>query len=131
MFCFDGDELVCIATPEQAYHPLDVAGAKEGQRRNTYLRRHITERRSHCALLSLTEETARHIGHMPDAPEAPIAATVNVEALERMAVLEDETRAALADAAGQAEPTRELSQWGQHDADNPHVAGVRFLEDDE
>lgn len=130
VFCFDGPDLVCIATPEKSYHPLDIAGAKEGSRRNQYLRRAITELREHCALLSLTEETDRHIGHLPEAPEIPVAQTVRVGVLERMAALQDKTRAALADEEA-GEPEREFVQFGQRNADNPLIKDVTFLEEDE
>lgn len=73
VFCFDGDELICQALPERAYGVLDPRGAEEVNRRGKAFRRQIAEKRRHVALLSLTDETARHIAHMPDAPEAPVA----------------------------------------------------------
>ncbi len=89
LFCFDDDQLICVARPEHLYHPLDPAGAKERGRRGKYLRRSITERRKHCALLSLVDETARHIEHLPDAPVVPIAAKVDAGILDRMAQIAD------------------------------------------
>jgi hypothetical protein len=129
VFCFDGSALICIATPEKSYHPLDTAGAKEDQRRNQYLRRQIAEKRSHCALLSLSHEVQRHIAHLPDAQEAPIASIVRVDILEKMAALADDNRAALNDAQARNRPT-EISQWTT-DAQNPLLQNVVFLEDEE
>ncbi|MCL6285587.1 hypothetical protein M3P21_18820 [Ruegeria sp. 2012CJ41-6] len=77
VFCFDGDELICQAFPERAYGVLDPRGAEEVNRRGKAFRRQIAEKRRHVALLPLTDETARHIAHMPDAPEAPVAAVVD------------------------------------------------------
>ena len=130
VFCYDRNKLVCIATPERSYHPLDIEGAKEGSRRNKYLRRQIAEKRSHCALLSLTDEVERHIAHLPDAPDVPVAASVSVEILEQMAALQDKERAEI-EAANEKLPIKEISQWGVTNENNPLLQNVTFLEDDE
>ncbi len=125
LFCFAPDgELIGIARPEQGFHPLDVAGAQEGAARNKYLRRHITQRSKHVTLLDLVAETARHVGHLPAAPEAPVAAVVSTGMLDRMAQIEAEDRARQAEAP----PRREISQWKTQP--NAALAAVGFTDED-
>lgn len=110
LFVFDqGGDLLGIARPEQQYHPLDGAGAREGAARAKFLRRYLREQTRHCALLDLTEEAARHVGHLPEAPEMPIAAVIDAGMFDRMKALEAadrERRAAEATA-----PRREVTQF--------------------
>lgn len=97
LFCFAPDgELIGIARPEQTFHPLDPAGAREGAARGKFLRRHISQIRENVAMLDLVVETARHAGHLPAAPEAPIAALVSTPMLDRMKEMDAEERARLA-----------------------------------
>lgn len=111
VFCFHDGELICQAFPERTYGVLDGEGAHEVTRRGKAFRRQIAEKRRHVALLSLTDETARHIAHMPDAPEAPIAAVVDAGIIDRMARMQgDALKAALADATNTA-PKPSLEQW--------------------
>jgi hypothetical protein len=127
LFCFDeNDDLIGIAEPEKAYHPMDLAGAIEGAARTKFLRRHLREQSRHCALLDLTAEAARHLGHLPEAPEVPVAAVINTGMLDRMADAEAAERAARADAA--AQPRRKLTQWETRP--NALLAAVEY-EDDE
>jgi hypothetical protein len=124
LFVFDGDKLLCMATPEKTYHPLDVEGAKEGNRRAKVLNRIISERRKHCDRLSLIDETARHIEHFDDAPEAPVAMTVNHKEIEEM-----NRRLKTADAEALEGPKPKattVDQWGVSDA-----IDTTFLEDGE
>ena len=129
VFCFDGDELICQAFPERAYGVLDPRGAEEVNRRGKAFRRQIAEKRRHVALLSLTDETARHIAHMPDAPEAPVAAVVDAGMIDRMARLAGEERkAALADAENRkAQPAAEQWKTGPNEALN----NLKYAEDDD
>lgn len=100
-----------IARPERGYHPLDKRGAHELGARQKFLRRHITQKAKHVALLDLTEEAKRHIGHLPEAPEVPVTAVVDAGMLDRMAQVEAEERARLA--APETTPRRAPSQWGR------------------
>lgn len=124
LFVFDGDKLLCMAKPERVYHPLDAEGAKEGNRRARVLNRIISERRKHCDRLSLIDETARHVEHFDDAPEAPVAMTVNHKQIEEM-----NRRLIAADDEALAAPKPRAfakDQWGVSDN-----ADVTFLEDEE
>lgn len=128
LFVFDAaGDLLGIARPEQSYHPLDVRGAHELGARQKYLRRHISQKSRHVALLDLTEETRRHIGHLPEAPDVPVAAVVDAGMLERMAQVEAEERARLA--AAEDSPRRAPSQWGTRQ--NAALTAVTFEEEDE
>lgn len=128
LFCFGADGgLIGIAHPEKSYHPLDPAGAQEVAARNKFLRRHIAEKGKHCVLLDLVAETARHVGHLPDAPEAPVAAVVDAGMLDRMAQIDAEERARLA--APEIATTRRPSQWGA--ARNAVLENFTFAEEDE
>lgn len=129
VFCFDGDALICQAFPERAFGVLDGRGAEEVNRRGKAFRRQIAEKRRHVALLSLTDETARHIGHMPDAPEAPVAATVDAGMIDRLAQMtRDEQRQAQAEA-------EERRQRGRIEQFKPSAVaaldGFEFLEDED
>lgn len=106
--------LLCIATPDQAYSPLDVAGAKEQSARAGVLRRHVAERRQDCDLLDLVEEMHRSDSHKPSMPAAPVAATITPsgELAEMLAGLEQSTRALIEDARRKDDPMQ-LSQWSQ------------------
>lgn len=126
VFCFDGDEMICRAFPERAFSVLDPRGAQEVNRRGKAFRRQIAEKRRHVALLSLTEETARHISHMPDAPEVPVAAVVDAGMLDRMARIEAEEQARIA--AAETKPRREPSQWAT--APNAALAAVTYADED-
>jgi hypothetical protein len=130
LFCFAADgELIGMAHPERQYSPLDPAGAHEVAARGKFLRRHITERSRHVALLDLVEETARHIGHLPAAPEMPVAAVVDAGMLDRMARVDAEARARLA--APDAGPRRSApSQW-KSAAPNAALQAVQFEDDEE
>ncbi|MFS4437876.1 Mu transposase C-terminal domain-containing protein [Paracoccaceae bacterium GXU_MW_L88] len=128
LFCFDGDELICVATPERSYHPLDPAGAREVASRNKYLRRHITEKERHCVLLDLVSETARHNEHLPDAPEIPVASEVNADILSRMATAAAEERAELM-AQTEAPKKPQLSQWKT--GPNERLSNVTYEDEDE
>lgn len=128
LFCFDqAGEMIGVARPERLYHPLDVAGAREGAARARYLRRHIAQKSRHVALLDLMGETARHVSHLPEAPEVPVAAVVDTGMLERMADAEAAERAARAEAA--RSPRRELSQWKT--GPNAALAAVEYEDDDQ
>lgn len=108
VFCFDGDKLICKAFPERKFAVLDPMGAEEVNRRAKAFRRQIAERKRHVALLSLVDETARHNTHMPDAPDAPVAAVVDAGILDRMAALPDrEAQEAMAEEARAVAP----EQW--------------------
>lgn len=111
VFCFADGELICQAFPEQTFGVLDGAGAQEVNRRGKAFRRQIAEKRKHVALLSLTEETERHIAHMPVAPEAPVAAIVDAGIIDRMARMHGEAlQAALTEASDEARQ-RPVEQW--------------------
>ena len=129
VFCFIDDELICQATPEKAYGVLDVEGAYELNRRKKAFRRQIAEKRKHVALLSLTEETERHIAHMPDAPEAPVNAIVDAGIIDRMARMQGESRKALLDEAENKKPKGPVEQWKT--GPNEVLAGFQFAEDEE
>ena len=128
VFCFDGDELICQAFPERTYGVLDVRGAEEVNRRSKVFRRQIAEKRRHVALLSLTEETARHIAHMPDAPEAPVAAVVDAGIIDRMAKLSNQAIAAKL-AQPKPEKPRTNDQWGVDES--ALIGTAQFLEDED
>ncbi len=85
VFCFDGDEWICDALPERRFGVLEPAGAAEGNRRAKALRRKLADQGRNVARLSLEDETARHLAHMPDAPEAPVAAVVDAGMIDRLA----------------------------------------------
>ena len=72
VFCFDGDELICQAFPERSFGVFDPGGAQEVGRRGKAFRRQIAEKKRHVALLSLTEETERHIAHMTSRAPSPL-----------------------------------------------------------
>ena len=129
VFCFADGELICQAFPEQTYGVLDGEGAHEVNRRGKAFRRSIAEKRRHVALLSLTDETARHIAHMPDAPEAPIAAVVDAGIIDRMARMQGEARAARVEDAANKKPKGPAQQWKT--GPNEVVAGFQFAEDEE
>ena len=109
VFCFANGELICQAFPERTFGVLDDAGAREVNRRGKAFRRQIAEKRKHVALLSLTEETERHIAHMPDAPETPVAAIVDAGIIDRMARMDAEARAKALTA--NTEPRKPIEQW--------------------
>ena len=128
VFCFDGEELLCIARPEQTYGVLERAGAEELGRRKKYFHREVSEMAKHCALLDLVAETERHNTHMPDAPEAPVAVTVNADALERMAEAERQDREAmLANQSENQKPRGPVSQWKT--GPNKVLSGFEFEEE--
>lgn len=129
VFCFDGGELICQAFLERTFGVLDGAGAEEVNRRGKAFRRQIAEKRRHVALLSLTEETKRHINHMPDAPEAPVAAVVDAGIIDRMARMQGEARQALLDEAETKKPKQPVQQWKT--GPNEVLAGFQFAEDEE
>lgn len=129
VFCFDAaGELIGLARPEQQYHPLDPAGAIEGAARTKFLRRHITAKAKHCVLLDLVGETARHVGHLPEAPVVPVAAVVDAGMLDRMAQIEADERARLT-APDAPPPRRAPSQWKT--GPNAALAAVAYEEDEE
>ncbi|MEG9884151.1 MAG: hypothetical protein V6Z86_05960 [Hyphomicrobiales bacterium] len=105
-WCFAGEELICVARPEQTYGVLDPAGLREGDRRRKALNRDISEMRKHCALLSLQDETARHVSHLPDGPEVPIGAMVDAGMLDRLA---EATEAEIKSLAHEREKRRPLA----------------------
>lgn len=129
VFCFADGELICQAFPEQTYGVLDGEGAHEVNRRGKAFRRQIAEKRRHVALLSLTDETERHIGHMPDAPEAPISAVVDAGIIDRMARMQGEARKALLENAQNKKPKGPVEQWKT--GPNAVLAGFQFAEDEE
>lgn len=129
VFCFADGELICQAFPEQTFGVLDGAGAQEVNRRGKAFRRQIAEKRKHVALLSLTEETERHIAHMPDAPEAPVSAIVDAGIIDRMARMQGESRKALLDEAENKKPKGPVEQWKT--GPNEVLAGFQFAEDEE
>lgn len=125
LFVFDDlGELIGIARPEARYHPLDPAGAIEGAKRGKYLRRHIRQMSRDIALLDLTGETVRHIGHLPDAPEVPVAAEINADMLSRMADRAAAERVLLA--APEAQKRRAAKQFAA-----PRNAALDALEYDD
>lgn len=128
VFCFADGELICQAFPEQTYGVLDGEGAHEVNRRGKAFRRQIAEKRKHVALLSLTDETERHIGHMPDAPEAPINAVVDAGIIDRMARMQGEARQKLINDAQKKKPKGPVEQWKT--APNEVVAGFQFAEEE-
>jgi hypothetical protein len=130
VFCFDGDTLICRAFPERVFGVLDGAGAEEGARRGKAFRRQIAEKRKHVALLSLTDETARHAAHLPEAPDVPVAATVDAGIIERMAQMQaDDQAALLADHAAERSKPGGLSQWKT--GPNEVLSNFRFEEEDD
>ncbi|MFT4015297.1 MAG: hypothetical protein QM682_18305 [Paracoccus sp. (in: a-proteobacteria)] len=127
IFVFGDDgELLGLAHPEQSYHPLDPAGAHEGGSRNKFLRRHLRDQSRHVALLDLTDEARRHIGHLPEAPEIPVAAVVDAGMLDRAVLRAAEERARLANP--ETTPRRASSQWGT--GQNAALSGVVFEEEE-
>lgn len=129
VFCFSGGELICQAFPERTFGVLDGAGAREVNRRGKAFRRQIAEKRRHVALLSLTEETKRHIAHMPDAPEAPVAGVVDAGIIDRLARMDAEAREkALANAANN-KPRKPIEQWKT--GPNKVLENFTFAEDDD
>lgn len=110
LFCFKGEEFLCVAHPEQMFGVLDPRGAEEGGRRRKYFQREVTRMAKHSCLLDLVAETERHNKHMADTPEAPVAVTVNTDALTRMRLAEEETRKMLAGEASKPKP-RAPEQW--------------------
>lgn len=121
-FVFDGARLLCVARPDQAYHPMDPAGAKEQSRRAGVLRRWITSKKRDCDRLDLVAEAARHDKHLAPMPESPTGATVSVERLDQMvATVEADARESLSEAARRANPAK-LSQWSE--SENPDLAGI-------
>ncbi|UTS79540.1 helix-turn-helix domain-containing protein [Phaeobacter piscinae] len=129
VFCLVDGEIICQAFPEQTYGVLDSEGAYELNRRKKAFRRQIAEKRKHVALLSLTEETERHIAHMPDAPEAPVNAIVDAGIIDRMARMQGESRKALLDEAENKKPKGPVEQWKT--GPNEVLAGFQFAEDEE
>lgn len=130
VFVFYEGELVCLARPEEMYHPLDPRGAQEVARRRKVLSRHISEKRKSAALLSLVDDTARHLKHMPDAPEIPVAKTISVEALDQMRALQDQDRAQLMESLNSPKVVKpSVDQWGVDEAE--FTKGVVFLDDDD
>lgn len=128
LFCFDqtGKELG-IARPEERYHPLDPAGAIEQAARSKFLRRYLREQSRNCSLLDLTEEAARHVGHLPAAPEVPVTAVIDTGMYDRMRALEAEDRARRAEEAVQ--PRREITQF--RSGPNAALAAVEYEDDEE
>jgi len=129
VFCFADGELICQAFPEQTYGVLDSAGAHEVNRRGKAFRRSIAEKRRHVALLSLTDETERHIAHMPDAPDVPVAAVIDAGIIDRMARMQGEARKALLREAEENKPKAPPNQWKT--GPNAVVAAFKFADDDE
>lgn len=130
VFCFNGEKLICVAKPEQSFGVLDRAGAEELGRRKKYFHREITEMAKHCALLDLVDETKRHNAHMADAPEAPVAVTVDAGMLDRMAEIASEEREAmLTEHAEKPKPKGPASQWKT--GPNKVLAGFQFAEDED
>ena len=130
VFVFYEDKLVCVARPEETYHPLDGRGAEEVARRRASLNRHITEKRKSAALLSLVEDTTRHLTHLPEAPEAPVAKTINVQMIDEMRALEAQERARLVEkVTAPKPPLQAVDQWGVDDSQ--FIKDVVFLDDDE
>ena len=128
LFCFTQEgELIGIARPDQGYHPLDIAGAREAGSRAKYLRRHISQASKHVALLDLTDEAARHVGHLPEAPEIPVAGMIDAGMLDRMAQIEAEERARLANP--DTTPRRAPNQWGG--GVNAALAAATFDEEED
>lgn len=122
--------LLCVATPDQAYHPLDQAGAKEQSRRAGGLRRWVAALRQDCDLLDLVAEMARSDAHRPAMPTAPIGATITPagELAEMLAAVDAAARAALAQAAPRPD-TLCLSQWGTAGATDPYLDAVSGWDD--
>ncbi len=110
-FCFDGETFLGMATPEKKYGLLDPAGATELSRRGKVLRRKVAQAERHVALLSLTDDTERHLEHFPDAPEAPVAATIDAGILERMSDLADRERQQTLAEANARKTARTAQQW--------------------
>ncbi len=129
VFCFDGGELICRAYPERTYGVLDREGAQEVGRRGKAFRRQIAQKRRHVALLNLVEETERHIAHMPDAPEVPVAAVVDAGIIDRMAQMQEEERKALLETTERPKIKRPVNQWKT--GPNEVLAGFQFAEDEE
>jgi hypothetical protein len=127
-FCFDGETFLGMATPEKKYGLLDPAGPVELSRRGKVLRRKISEAERHVALLSLTDDTERHLKHFPDAPEAPVATTIDAGILERMSDLAEQERKALAD-----ETARPKAKAPEQFKAGPNLAlqNLKYAEDDE
>lgn len=128
LFCFDqtGKELG-IARPEERYHPLDPAGALEQAARSKFLRRYLREQSRNCALLDLTDEAARHVGHLPAAPEMPVTAVIDAGMYDRMVALEAEDRARRTENA--TTPRREITQFKT--GPNAALAAVEYEDDEE
>lgn len=104
-----------------------MRGAEEVNRRSKAFRRQIAEKKRHVALLSQTDETARHNAHMPDAPVIPVATEVDAGIIDQMARM---SQAAIE--AKLAEPkhqkTRTNDQWGIDE--NALIGSATFLEDE-
>lgn len=111
VFCFDGDRFLCTAQPERTFGVLDRAGAEELGRRKKHYVREVKELAQHCALLDLVEETRRHNQHVADTPEAPIAARVDSDVLNRMVEAERIARQDQADAAANRPRRGVVEQW--------------------
>ena len=128
VFCFDGEEFICIAHPERRFGVLDPRGAQELGRRKKYHAREISELAKHCALLDLVAETARHNQHMADTPEAPVGTSISVPMLERMSAAAEEERKALADEAARPKPrVPQQFKTGPNEALN----NLKYAEDDD
>lgn len=117
IFVFDGPRLLCAATPDPRYDPLDGTGAAEQSRRAGVLRRHVAELRKHCDRLDLVEEMATWNATRPDAPPIPTGAQVALtedvrQMLEAARAVEDQALDAARAGQASAGPRR-LSQWSQ------------------
>ncbi len=128
VFCFDGERFLGIARPERSFGVLDRAGAEELGRRKKVFHREIAEMARHCALLDLVAETARHNQHMADTPEAPVAVTVDVDALNRLAIAAEQERKAL---AGQAARPRSKAPEQWKTGPNEMLKNFAFAEDED
>jgi|GEM_PF-1071289 len=128
VFAFDGDELICQAFPERTYGVLDTRGAEEVNRRSKAFRRQIAEKKRHVALLSLTDETARHNAHMPDAPEIPVAAELNAGIIDKMDRMNQAAIEAKLSEPKQSKP-RTNDQWGIDES--ALIGSATFLEDED
>lgn len=80
-------------------------------------------------MLSLVDETERHIAHLPDAPEAPIAATVDAGIIERMAAMEAAAREVLLERMDKKpKNNKPVDQWGV--SEDAVLGDVTFLEEE-